>query len=45
MKYRIVHALQRYLLNPAIKLAFDMGLALPGYALLENRLSAMEVFH
>lgn len=36
MKYRIVHALQKYLLNLPIKLAFAMGLALPGYALLET---------
>jgi deazaflavin-dependent oxidoreductase (nitroreductase family) len=36
MKYRIVHALQKYLLNLPIKLAFTMGLALPGYALLET---------
>jgi deazaflavin-dependent oxidoreductase (nitroreductase family) len=36
MKYRIVHALQKYLLNPPIKILFAMGLALPGYALLET---------
>ena len=36
MKHRIVHTLQKYLLNPPIKLAFAMGLALPGYALLET---------
>jgi deazaflavin-dependent oxidoreductase (nitroreductase family) len=36
MKYRIVHALQKYLLNLPIKLAFAVGLALPGYALLET---------
>jgi deazaflavin-dependent oxidoreductase (nitroreductase family) len=36
MKYRIVHALQKYLLNPPIKLALAMGLGLPGYALLET---------
>jgi len=36
MKHRIVHTLHKYLLNPPIKLAFAMGLALPGYALLET---------
>jgi len=36
MKHRIVHALQKYLLNLPIKLAFAIGLALPGYALLET---------
>jgi deazaflavin-dependent oxidoreductase (nitroreductase family) len=36
MKHRIVHALQKYLLNPPIKLAFAVGLAPPGYALLET---------
>ena len=36
MKHRIVHTLQKYLLNPPIKLAFAMGLALPGYALARN---------
>jgi hypothetical protein len=36
MKRRIVHTLQKYLLNPPIKLVFAMGLALPGYALLET---------
>jgi deazaflavin-dependent oxidoreductase (nitroreductase family) len=36
MKHRIVHTLQKYLLNPPIKFAFAMGLALPGYALLET---------
>jgi deazaflavin-dependent oxidoreductase (nitroreductase family) len=36
MKNRIVRALQKYLLNPPIKLALAMGLALPGYALLET---------
>jgi hypothetical protein len=35
MKLRIVHTLQKYLLNPPIKLARD-GLPLPGYALLET---------
>jgi len=36
MRYRIVHALQKYLLNPPIKLVFAIGLAVPGYALLET---------
>lgn len=36
MKHRIVHALQKYLLNPPIKLLFALGLAPPGYALLET---------
>jgi deazaflavin-dependent oxidoreductase (nitroreductase family) len=36
MKHRIVHALQKYLLNPPIKLLFVLGLAPPGYALLET---------
>jgi len=36
MKHRIVHALQKYLLNPPIKFLFAMGIASPGYALLET---------
>jgi deazaflavin-dependent oxidoreductase (nitroreductase family) len=36
MKHRIVHALQKYLLNPPIKLLFAMNVAPPGYALLET---------
>ena len=36
MKHRIVHSLQKYLLNPPIKLVFAVGLAPPGYALLET---------
>jgi deazaflavin-dependent oxidoreductase (nitroreductase family) len=36
MKHRIVHTLQKYLLNPPIKLVFAMCLAPPGYALLET---------
>ena len=36
MKHRIVHALQKYVLNPPIKLVFAVGLAAPGYALLET---------
>ena len=34
MKHRIVHTLQKYVLNPPIKLALAVGLPLPGYALL-----------
>ena len=37
MKHRIVHTLQKYLLNPPIKVALAAGLPLPGYALLETR--------
>jgi deazaflavin-dependent oxidoreductase (nitroreductase family) len=37
MKHQIVHALQKYLLNPPIKLALAIGLPLPGYALLETK--------
>jgi deazaflavin-dependent oxidoreductase (nitroreductase family) len=36
MKHRIVHALQKYVLNPPIKLLFRMGIVPPGYALLET---------
>jgi deazaflavin-dependent oxidoreductase (nitroreductase family) len=36
MKHRVVHALQKYVLNPPIKLLFAMGVVLPGYALLET---------
>jgi deazaflavin-dependent oxidoreductase (nitroreductase family) len=36
MKHRFVHALQKYLLNPPIKLLFALGLVPPGYALLET---------
>jgi deazaflavin-dependent oxidoreductase (nitroreductase family) len=36
MKHRIVHALQKYVLNPPIKLLFAMSLAAPGYVLLET---------
>jgi deazaflavin-dependent oxidoreductase (nitroreductase family) len=37
MKHRIVHTLQKYLLNPPIKLALAAGLPLPRYALLETK--------
>src|SRR5499433_1141303 len=36
MKRRIVHALQKYLFNPPIKLLFALGIVPPGYALLET---------
>jgi deazaflavin-dependent oxidoreductase (nitroreductase family) len=36
MKHRIVHFLQKYLFNPPIKLLLAIGLAPPGYALLET---------
>ena len=36
MKHRIVHLLQKYLLNPPIKLLFAIGVAPPGYVLLET---------
>jgi deazaflavin-dependent oxidoreductase (nitroreductase family) len=36
MKHRIVHALQKYFLNPPIKLLLALGVAPPGYALLET---------
>jgi deazaflavin-dependent oxidoreductase (nitroreductase family) len=37
MNHRIVHTLQKLLLNPPIKLALAVGLPLPGYALLETK--------
>src|ERR1700746_1280793 len=37
MKHRIVHTLQKYLLNPPIELMLAVGVPLPGYALLETR--------
>jgi deazaflavin-dependent oxidoreductase (nitroreductase family) len=37
MKHQIVHTLQKYLLNPPIKLALGLSLPMPGYALLETR--------
>jgi deazaflavin-dependent oxidoreductase (nitroreductase family) len=36
VKYQIVHVVQKYLLNPPIKLLFALGVAPPGYALLET---------
>ena len=37
MKHQIVHTLQKYFLNPPIKLALAVSLPLPGYALLETK--------
>jgi deazaflavin-dependent oxidoreductase (nitroreductase family) len=36
MKHQIVHALQKYILNPPIKFLFVLGVVPPGYALLET---------
>ena len=36
MKHGIVHFLQKYLLNPPVKLLFALGTVRPGYALLET---------
>src|ERR1700730_9649316 len=36
MKHQIVHALQKYVLNPPIKLLFAICVVPPGYALLET---------
>jgi deazaflavin-dependent oxidoreductase (nitroreductase family) len=36
MKHRIVHLLQKYVLNVPVKLLFALGIAPPGYALLET---------
>jgi len=36
MKHQIVHALQKYVLNPPIKLLFALGIVPRGYALLET---------
>ena len=36
MKHQIIHPLQKYFLNPPIKLLFALGVVPPGYALLET---------
>jgi deazaflavin-dependent oxidoreductase (nitroreductase family) len=36
MKRRVVHVLQKYVSNPPIRLLFKLGLAPPGYAILET---------
>jgi deazaflavin-dependent oxidoreductase (nitroreductase family) len=37
MKRRVVHLFQKYLLNPAVKLLFALGVVPPTYAILETR--------
>jgi deazaflavin-dependent oxidoreductase (nitroreductase family) len=37
MKHRIIHALQKYFLNPPIRFALAVGVPMPGYALLETK--------
>ena len=36
MKHRIIHILQKFVLNPPVKLLFVLGIFPPGYALLET---------
>jgi deazaflavin-dependent oxidoreductase (nitroreductase family) len=36
LKHQVVHLLQKYVLNPPIELFFALGVAPPGYALLET---------
>jgi deazaflavin-dependent oxidoreductase (nitroreductase family) len=36
MKHRIVHAVQKYVINPPIKVLFALGVVPPGYALQET---------
>ena len=36
MKHRFIHVLQKYFLNPPIKLMLAIGMAPPGYALLQT---------
>ncbi|HTW11988.1 MAG TPA: nitroreductase/quinone reductase family protein [Solirubrobacteraceae bacterium] len=36
MKLKLVRAVQRYLVNPPVKLLFGLGIVPPGYALLET---------
>lgn len=36
MKHRVIHLLQKYVLNPPIKLLFVLGIFPPAYALLET---------
>jgi deazaflavin-dependent oxidoreductase (nitroreductase family) len=36
MKHQIIHVLQKYVLNPPIKILFAIGIVPPGYALLET---------
>ena len=37
MKHQVVQTLQKYVLNPPIKLMLAVGVPLPGYALLETK--------
>ncbi len=37
VKYRLVHLLQKYVLNPPVRLAFSLGIVPPTYAILETR--------
>jgi deazaflavin-dependent oxidoreductase (nitroreductase family) len=37
VKHRLVHLLQKYVLNPPVRLAFALGVVPPTYALLETR--------
>jgi deazaflavin-dependent oxidoreductase (nitroreductase family) len=36
VKHRLVHALQKYVLNPPVKLLFSLNVNPPGYVLLET---------
>ena len=36
MKHRIVHVVQKYLLNPPIRLLFALQIVAPGYAMIET---------
>ena len=36
LKYRLIHLVQKYFLNPPIKILLAIGIAPPGYALLET---------
>jgi deazaflavin-dependent oxidoreductase (nitroreductase family) len=36
VKRRLVHLLQKYVLNPPVRLAFALGVLPPGYAILET---------
>jgi len=36
IQHQVIHALQKYVLNPPIKVLFAIGIAPPGYALLET---------
>jgi len=36
MKYRLIQLLQKYILNPPIKILFALGIVPPGYAMIET---------